>query len=206
MFVVVGGMAEHPGVRIEEITEEDVESVPVSRTASVPIVQEPDDEEEGQKEKEESSGSESDDDEEEEEEGYYDDSDDDDGFFGFGADMMSMLDGFGLFGRRRSVPEKKRRRSGSVCECRVSSVRRRGDTARKSACTSTVQQDRAALRRRGRSRRHAIAVDEEPLAPDDVVVIDDSNSPAPVGDADAPVPEAAAVGETPAETASNRKQ
>lgn len=139
-------MAEHPGVRIEEIAEEDVESVPVSRTASAPIVQEPDDEEEEEstskptveeddEDEQEGSGSESDNDESDGDESYDEDEDeddeDDDDFFGFGSDMMSMLDGFGLFGKRGRGAEKtkatkktgKARRGpgGGVYECYSSS-------------------------------------------------------------------------------------
>lgn len=133
-------MAEHPGVRIEEIAEEDVESVPVSRTASAPIVQEPDDEEEESTskptveeddEEQEGSGSESDNDESDGDESYEeddDDDDDDDDFFGFGSDMMSMLDGFGLFGKRGRGAEKTKKMArarrgpgGGVYECYSSS-------------------------------------------------------------------------------------
>ena len=306
-------MTEKPGVKIEEIVEEDVESVPVSRTASAPIVQEPDDDdgegdeksskpsaEEDNEEEEEDSGNESDEDSDESYEEESDDDDEDDDFFGFGSGMMSMLDGFGLFGGSRkrkgaaAAAKKKsstKARHGSgrgVYECYSSSsvlstgadgktrvrettattrrlghgvaetqrsvrdtgtgverltLRRRlgtrertveqargtdgavhtretlrgvaaGETdafdrafvsaaaraagtaaladspAAKRARVPALEDARAAsLRRRGRSRRSAIAVDEEPLEvppAEDVVVVPDDNTPPPEAPAAAP--------------------
>lgn len=313
-------MAEKPGVKIEEIVEEDVESVPVSRTASAPIVQEPDDEdgasdekstkpsaEEEDNEEEEDSGNESDEDSDESyEEESDDDEDEDDGFFGFGSDMMSMLDGFGLFGgsrKRKGAAAAAKKKSSTkaphgsgrgVYECYSSSsvlstgadgktrvrettatTRRLGhgvaetqrsvrdtgtgverltlrrrlgtrertveqargtdgavhtrETLRGVAAEETDAFDRAfvsaaaraagtaaladspaakrarvpaledaraaALRRRGRSRRSAIAVDEEPLEvppAEDVVVVPDDSTPPPEAPAAAPEAPAAA--------------